>query len=442
MSGSLTNRVAACRMAAAYARSSAARSPLPSGAYRVATASMSARSRGLTRDAPASARCAASNARRPFSGVIGALRLGPYATASPQYAIAIWGSSRAASRNARIASAWLNAYRSRIPWSKNRCAAATDVVTGMCSAPIPESSGARGAGVCALTSGPPANRLNTMRAAVSADRMSLAMSRLRIIFIFLRRCRLRPADFELVVHGEYAADLARSDLGDLPVRGVVHHAEQGRSPVLHDDVDRVNLERLHTREASHLRGLAPRAEGAARRVSGQEVVGVDAVERGPPDPVVVRRRGEHFELVGDVHLACRAPDRRLGSRVEMTVVGVAGQRHFSAIDADRHEIEDPVVSEAFKRPPNRLCHLPCRRRQRAAGRRPRENPAQQQAHEDARCAWWSKDFRHDFSPPAHRNSEPRARGGRGAGWSVCVAESDIWKKNRGRGRGSVPARAC
>ena len=66
----------------------------------------SARARAPSRDdarAPAP-RWIASYAARPLSSVIGALRFGPSASAWPQYAIASAGSSRAASRNARIAS--------------------------------------------------------------------------------------------------------------------------------------------------------------------------------------------------------------------------------------------------------------------------------------------------------------------------------------------------
>ena len=52
------------------------------------------------------------------SGTTGLLMCGPFAMATPQKAMAHFGSSSPARRNARIASSWLKAYMKARPWSK------------------------------------------------------------------------------------------------------------------------------------------------------------------------------------------------------------------------------------------------------------------------------------------------------------------------------------
>jgi hypothetical protein len=71
---------------------------------RLASASISARSRVPAREELRRACLIALMAMRRFSGVSGALRLGETAITWPQYAIPRPASSRAASRNARNAS--------------------------------------------------------------------------------------------------------------------------------------------------------------------------------------------------------------------------------------------------------------------------------------------------------------------------------------------------
>ncbi len=103
---------------------------------------MSACSTGLAPAAAAWASFSASHAAfARSSGTTGLLMCGPFATATPQKAIAHFGSSSAARRNARIASSWLNAYRKARPWSKYRCASGDVVVTFRDSPPRPSKSG-------------------------------------------------------------------------------------------------------------------------------------------------------------------------------------------------------------------------------------------------------------------------------------------------------------
>jgi hypothetical protein len=70
---------------------------------------MSSRSRALALGASACARVIAASAAAPAASSIGALMFGPSTSASPQWHIAQSGSRRCAWRNARAASAWLNA---------------------------------------------------------------------------------------------------------------------------------------------------------------------------------------------------------------------------------------------------------------------------------------------------------------------------------------------
>ena len=80
---------------------------------------MSACSTGLALVASAFAAASASHAAFARSGgTTGLLMCGPFAIAIPHCAIAHFGSSSVARRNARIASSWLNAYMNARPWSK------------------------------------------------------------------------------------------------------------------------------------------------------------------------------------------------------------------------------------------------------------------------------------------------------------------------------------
>ena len=90
---------------------------------------MYARSRGVAVPLSASARCTSDTARASSAGSIGALMFGPSTSAWPQYAIAHAGSRRAASANARPASAWLNPYVRLTPWLMKSCARSIFVET-------------------------------------------------------------------------------------------------------------------------------------------------------------------------------------------------------------------------------------------------------------------------------------------------------------------------
>ena len=80
---------------------------------------MSDCSTGLAPGARALALASASHAAfARSSGTTGLLMCGPFAMATPQKAMAHFGSSSPARRNARIASSWLKAYMKARPWSK------------------------------------------------------------------------------------------------------------------------------------------------------------------------------------------------------------------------------------------------------------------------------------------------------------------------------------
>jgi len=90
---------------------------------------MYARSGSVTRAASACAAAISSAACFSSAGSIGALMLGPSATATPQRHMAQPGSSFAPWRKELIASSWLKPYISLSPWSKYACAAGV-AVTG------------------------------------------------------------------------------------------------------------------------------------------------------------------------------------------------------------------------------------------------------------------------------------------------------------------------
>jgi hypothetical protein len=80
---------------------------------------MSAFSTGLAPSSSLFAAASASQAALARSfGTTGLLMCGPYAMATPHWAIAHRGSSPAARRKERMASSWLKAYMKARPWSK------------------------------------------------------------------------------------------------------------------------------------------------------------------------------------------------------------------------------------------------------------------------------------------------------------------------------------
>jgi hypothetical protein len=94
--------------------------------------------------------CNACQAGATASGGIGRLILGPSATDMPHQHMAQLGSSLAASRNERIASAWLKPNSSLTPWSKSFCASGIFVEIGWRWSPRPVKTGAPG-----LSASPP-----------------------------------------------------------------------------------------------------------------------------------------------------------------------------------------------------------------------------------------------------------------------------------------------
>ena len=102
----------------------------------------------------------------------------------------------------------------------------------------------------------------------------------------IRRLQL-PLGDQVVFHRKHTAHFARPHLGNLAVRGAVDHAKQHRATVLHDDVDRIAANGLHAWEAPLVPQLLQDSVHAARRISREEVIGIDSVERRPADSVVV-----------------------------------------------------------------------------------------------------------------------------------------------------------
>ncbi len=117
-------------MAFLYSTLSVLRSAWGRREYRLARAATYSRSCSGPAAASARAFCTASYAAFSRSESISELMFDPSASAMPQYAMVICGSSWAARSKERTASGWLNAYTSVSPWSKNICASALTVDTG------------------------------------------------------------------------------------------------------------------------------------------------------------------------------------------------------------------------------------------------------------------------------------------------------------------------
>src|SRR5262245_28468607 len=92
---------------------------------------------------------------------------------------------------------------------------------------------------------------------------------------------------QAVLHAEDSGHFARTYFRKLAVTPVIDYSQQHGSTVLDDDADGISAYWLHPWEESLVPQILKHAIIAGRSVPRQEVVGVDAVEGRPADPVVV-----------------------------------------------------------------------------------------------------------------------------------------------------------
>src|ERR687898_892934 len=212
---------------------------------------------------------------------------------------------------------------------------------------------------CAARNVPPASDSDSANTAVffiavppAPGRCSAPARALDHAVIERKVCGLLPSRNETVLHVEHATDLTCADFGNLAIRRAVDDAEQHRSAALYDDVNWVAADRLHAREAPLISQVLQHSVYAARRVSGEEVIGINAIERSPADPVVVLGCRQHFDFVGHFGDAARTLHGQLRVRFQSPFKAVAGEVDSAALDSEHDVVEHAVVGEALEHAPH------------------------------------------------------------------------------------------